>query len=341
MTFVAASLRKTGRVFVSWMLALFLCSVVEAQDLVAKAKEEKKVVVYHTTTVPDTQKIVDGFHKKYPFLEVETYRATNEKLTQKIATEVKAGRNLADVYINASIQTSMLKGMGLISQYNSPEREKIATALKDTQGYWTGVYWNIEVLGYNTNLVPAAEVPAKWEDLLKPRWKNLIGLEEEDTFWYSSLRHLMGEEKCKEYMRRLAKQQPQIRAGHTLLTQLLAAGEFALAPTTRTQTAEQLKEKGAPVDWTAIEPLAPNPPVSVSLPKTPPHPNAAKLFIDFILSKEGQSIIYDVRRNPTRTDLSQPVARVAKIRLMERDADDLAKNYNRYTEEFREIFSIR
>src|SRR4029434_2217233 len=77
-------------------LSLVFCCVAAAQDLVAKAKEEKKVVLYHTTTVPDTHKIVDGFHKKYPFLEVETYRATNEKLTQKIVTEVKAGRNLAD-----------------------------------------------------------------------------------------------------------------------------------------------------------------------------------------------------------------------------------------------------
>jgi ABC-type Fe3+ transport system substrate-binding protein len=69
--------------------------------------------------------------------------------------------------------------------------------------------------------------------------------------------------------------------------------------------------------------------------------NAAKLFIDFILSKEGQSIIYDVKRNPTRMDLSQPVARVAKIKLMEMDSDQRAKNYNRYTQEFREIFSLR
>jgi ABC-type Fe3+ transport system substrate-binding protein len=95
------------------------------------------------------------------------------------------------------------------------------------------------------------------------------------------------------------------------------------------------------VEWIAIEPLVPNPPVSVSLPKNAPRVNAAKLFIDFILSKEGQSIIYDVKRNPTRMDLSQPVARVAKIKLMEMDSDQRAKNYNRYTQEFREIFSLR
>jgi len=340
MSFRSESLRKLELICLSLLLSLLFCSELAAQDLVSKAKTEKKLVLYHTTTVADTQKIIDSFRKKYPFIEVDTYRATNEKLTQKILSEVKAGKNLADVYING-IQTVMLKELGLLSRYSSPEREQVANAFKDTQGYWTGVYWNMEVLGYNTKLVPATEVPTKWEDLLNPRWKNLIAIEEEDTFWYSSLLHLMGEGRGKEFMRRLAKQQPQIRAGHTLLTQLLAAGEFALAPTTRTQTAEQLKEKGAPVEWIAIEPLVPNPPVSVSLPKNAPRVNAAKLFIDFILSKEGQSIIYDVKRNPTRMDLSQPVARVAKIKLMEMDSDQRAKNYNRYTQEFREIFSLR
>jgi iron(III) transport system substrate-binding protein len=319
----------------------FLQSRVDAQDLLSKAREEKKVVLYHTTTVPDTQKIVEAFKKKHPFLEVETYRATGEKLLQKIVTEVKGGRNLADVYIISALQTWMLKDMAYLSSYSSPEREKVAAALRDKQGYWTGVYWNLEVLGYNTKLVPAGQVPTKWEDLLQPRWKGQIGLEEEDVQWYASLLHLMGEEKGKDFMRRLAKQQPQVRAGHTLLVQLLTAGEFALGPTTRVQSAEQMKGQGAPVDWTAIEPLAPNPPVSVSLPKSAPHPNAAKVLIDFILSKEGQSILYEVKRSPTRTDLGQPVARVAKVKLMEVDHDKLAKSYNRYTQEFREIFSIR
>ncbi|HWP59266.1 MAG TPA: extracellular solute-binding protein [Candidatus Acidoferrales bacterium] len=323
------------------LAALVLESDAGAQDAAGKAKEERKIVLYHTTTVPDTQKIIEGFKKKYPFLDVETYRATGEKLLQKIVTEVKGGRHPADVYVLSALQTWMLKDMGLLAPYASAEREKVAPALKDKQGYWTGVYWNLEVLGYNTKLVLPGQVPAKWEDLLQPRWKGQIGLEEEDVQWYASILQLMGEEKGKDFMRRLAKQQPQIRAGHTLLVQLLTAGEFALGPTTRAQSAEQMKDKGAPIDWTAIEPLAPNPPVSVSLPKSAARPSAAKLFVDFILSREGQTIVYELKRSPTRTDLSQPVPRVAKVKLMEVDHDRLAKNYNRYAQEFREIFSIR
>src|SRR4029077_18039743 len=116
MSFRSESLCKLEVICLSLLLSLLFFFELAAQDIVSKAKTEKKVVLYHTTTVADTQKIIDGFRKKYPFLEVDTYRATNEKLTQKILSEVKAGRNLADVYING-IQTVMLKELGLLSRY--------------------------------------------------------------------------------------------------------------------------------------------------------------------------------------------------------------------------------
>lgn len=325
--------------FVISVLFFFPASL-PAQEWIAKAKEEKKVAVYHTTNVRDTTKIVEGFRKRYPFMEFDSYRGTGERLIQKITTEVRAGQNLADVYIISGLQTWLLKSMGYIAPYASPERDKVFPTLKDRQGYWTGIYWNLEVLGYNTKLVAASDVPKKWEDLLLPRWKGKIGLEEEDVNWYSSILHLMGEERGKEFMRRLARQRPQIRRGHTLLSQLLAAGEFPIGPTIRVNSAETLKNQGAPVDWLAIEPLAPNPPVCLSLPKNPPRPNAARLFIDYMLSREGQTIIYQLKRNPTRTDVEQPIPRASKIKLMELDHDEVAKHYKRYADEFREIFGI-
>jgi iron(III) transport system substrate-binding protein len=163
-------------------------------------------------------------------------------------------------------------------------------------------------------------------------------LEEEDVQWYASILQLMGEEKGKDLMRRIAQQNPQIRRGHTLLGQLMAAGEFALAPTLRVHEAESLKSKGAPVEWHAIEPLAPNPPVCVMLPKGAPRPNAAKVFIDYILSRDGQEVFRQMGRNSSRVDLEQPVARVTKIKLMEMDWERVQKNYARYAQEFRDTF---
>lgn len=238
-------------------------------------------------------------------------------------------------------QIWLLRDLGHLALYRSPGREKVQTALRDKEGYWTGVYWNLEVIGYNTRLVAERDVPKKWDDMLTARWKGQLGIEEDDVYWYAKVLHQMGEEKGRNFMRQLAKQQPQIRAGHSLVAQLLAAGEFHLTPHIRVQTAEDLKSKGAPVEWWPLEPAIPNPPVSISLAKSAPRPNMAKLYTDYVLSQEGQKIMATFKRNPTRSDVEAPVPRAAKVKLAEMDNDKLVKNYNRYSKEFREIFGIR
>jgi len=151
------------------LTALVFVEQIHAQDWLANAQIEKKLVLYHSPNVPDTQNILTGFRKKYPFIEVETYRASGEKLLQKITMEARAGKHLADAYLLSGFQTWLLKAMGLLLPYASPEREKVLAALKDPDGYWTGVYWNLEVLTYNTRMVRGPEAPKTWEDLLSPR----------------------------------------------------------------------------------------------------------------------------------------------------------------------------
>ena len=323
------------------LIGLSFAPTVDAQQPSAASQVEKKLVLYHSPNVPDTERILAGFRRKYPFVEVETYRASGEKLLQRITAEARAGKQLADAYLLSGFQSWLLKSMGMLAPYSSPEREIVLAALKDQDGYWTGVYWNLEVLAYNTKLVRGSEIPKAWEDLLAPSWKGQIGLEEEDVDWYTAILELMGEEKGKNFMRGLAAQRPQIRTGHTLLAQLIGAGEFALAPTIRVHQAETMRLKGAPIEWTAIEPLAPNPPISASIPKDAAHPIVARLFTDFVLSREGQMIVYQLNRNPSRTDVPQPVPRAAKIRLMTMDFDRSVMNYSRYAKEFRQIFSLR
>lgn len=332
--------------FIVLLLMAFISGIAasnarSADDNLGLAQREKKVVVYHTTTAPDTAAIAAGFKKKYPFAEVEGYRGAGEKLLQRIAIEIKAGQNLADVYMISGQQIWLLRDLGHLAIYRSPEREKVQAALRDKEGFWTGVYWNLEVIGYNSRLVAERDVPKKWDDILTARWRGQLGIEEDDVYWYAKMLHQMGEEKGRSFMRQLAKQQPQIRAGHSLVAQLLAAGEFHMTPTIRVQTAEDLKSKGAPVEWWPIEPAIPNPPVAVSVAKNAPHPNMAKLYTDYVLSQEGQKIMATFKRNPTRSDVEAPVPRAAKVKLAEMDNDKLVKNYNRYSKEFREIFAIR
>ena len=115
-----------------------------------------------------TKTIIEGFKKKYPFLEVESFRSTGERLIQKILTETRAGRYLADVYIISGLQMWLLKDTGHLVPYPSPEREGVQKAFKDETGHWTGMYFNMEVVGYNTKLTSERELPKKWEDLVDP-----------------------------------------------------------------------------------------------------------------------------------------------------------------------------
>ncbi len=331
------------RAFIRRVVWVFLLACVpvtsQAQDAkIAKARDERKVVIYNTTTVPDMQSIVEAFKKRYPFLEVESFRSTGERLIEKIITEVRAGRHLADVYIISGLQMWLLRDGGNLVPYLSPERAGVRKAFKDDPGYWTGVYFNLEVVGYNTKLTAQRELPKKWEELLDPKWKGRMTLEIEDVPWFASLLQILGEERAMDFFHRFAKQQLQIRRGHPLIAQLLAAGEVPLSPTLRVNMAETLKTKGAPVDWVAIEPIAPNPPVSVAIAKAAPHPDAARLFIDFILSREGQSVIRGLNRNPTRGDVEQPVPQATKLKLFEVNWDGVVKNYSRYEKSFNDIF---
>ena len=334
--------RRTNAFMVATLVLICLLpgAPLFSQELVAKAREEKKLVLYHSTGIDDTQQIIDRFRKRYPFLQVENHRLSSVKLIQRIITELRAGRDLADAYLISGLQTWLLKDMGHLAVYNSPERAKIRPALRDRQGYWTGVLWNLGVLGYNTNIVAPGAVPKTWQDLLQPRWKGQIGLEAEDVSWYVFVLHLMGQEKGRAFLQQLARQQPQFRSGHNLIAQLLTGGEFGLAPTARVHRVEEAKRQGAPVDWVAIEPLAPEPPVCISLPKNAPRPNAGKLFIDFALSAEAQEIIYQQKRSPSRMDASQPIPRLAQIKLLEIEYDQEAQNYTRYAREYRDTFRL-
>lgn len=302
------------------------------------AKKEGELLVYGTMNIPQMGEVLKQFQKKYPFIQARQYRAGGEKLAQRIVTEVRAGQHLADIYQISGAETFGLARRGFFQQYESPERKFIEDNYKDSAGYWTGIYANIEVIGYNKDLVSESQLPKNHQDLLDPRWKGKIGLDPTDIEWYITQIHILGREKAATFMKEFAKQELQIQRGHTLLAQMLAGGAYSLIMTLRDNTAYQLIKQGAPIDWTAIEPVIPNPANTVSLPKEPPHPHAAKLFIDYILSKEGQEVMRGLGRNTTRTDVDPVMPRIRKLKVGKMDWSTYMDDYKKYEAEFREIF---
>jgi iron(III) transport system substrate-binding protein len=311
-----------------------------AAQLQDEAEREGQVVLYTTANTSDTRAITDDFKKTYPKIAVQFYRATDSQLMERILTEARAGQWLWDVVSTTGFYGYQLKKRGLLATYDSPERKYYRKGFKDPQGFWTSTYTTYAVFGYNTNLVPKADIPRSHEDLLKPAWKGQIGMEGRAYEWFTATISGMGREKGLSYMRALAAQRPNLRTGRTLLAQLVAAGEFKGALTAYTHNFDTLKSGGAPVDWIALPPTYANiHPLGISAKA--PHPNAAKLFIDYALSKKGQELFRSLRRIPDRVDTPPDPPNLLEGVVPAFTDPEIYDDFDRYIKLFEEIFGVK
>ena len=312
----------------------------EAQDshtqkLIDSAKKEGALVWYMSASIEDAKAILLAFSKKYPFLKTDFFRAGSARLFNRIMNEARAGKVLFDLVAVRGLETHQLVKAGLLQPYVSPESAAYPAGFKDSKGYWVDYFDSYNVIGYNTQLVARDQAPKSWEDLLDPKWKGKIALDEENFSWYGAMTQKWGKEKTQRYMRALAKQDIQLRNGQTLIAQLMAAGEFSVAMVLAHRI-EKMKEQGAPVAWvTTLDPVT----VSlhpIGIAAKAPHPNAAKLFVDFILSKDGQQLLLSIERTPARPGIDTKMeARKLKLFPM---PPELGERYEQFQKEFREIF---
>ncbi len=320
-------------------LVFRVANTVWAQDVKTLAEAEGKVVFYAAFNATDTKTLTDGFQKLYPKIEASFYRATDAQLMERILTEYRAGKPLTDVVMSTSFYGHNLKKRGMLAPYDSPERKYFRDGYKDPQATWTSIYTNYSAFGFNTRNVPRVSTPKTHNDLLKPEWKGNIGIDSRAYEWFGTMLKAMGQEKGLAYMRELAKQ-VGLRNGRTILAQLVAAGEFKGALSAYSQTFEQMKPAGAPVDWVYLNPVFANiHPVGIAAKA--PHPNAAKLFIDFVLSKRGQELVRGMNRIPDRTDTPPDQARFIDGIKPVFAPPEVLENFEGYAKQFHEVFGGR
>jgi len=309
----------------------------ERAKLIEEAKKEGKVVVYAAYSTADANAFKAAFEKKYPFIQFEYFRAGKDKLLARYLTEVKAGRFFPDVYQSSIFPVMTLQHGGLLGKHNSPERGAYADAFKDKEGYWTAAYVNAMTVAYNTRLVKPDEVPKSYQDLLLPKWKGKLGMDLNKTEWYVAMLQMMGEEKGKKYMEALSRQDIQPRDGNTITGQLLVAGEFPLVVSQYPTSVEELKKLGAPIDWV---PLQPHFVYSIVIGVTAKnsHPAAGRLFVDFVLSEEGQKVMRSLSRVPARKDVLPDPPRLIQGHKLLVVNPASSEDYNRYNNEYHKLF---
>ncbi|MFQ5683640.1 MAG: ABC transporter substrate-binding protein [Candidatus Binatia bacterium] len=308
--------------------------------LIEGAKKEGSLTYWTTMTLSQSKQVVDKFHKKYPFIKTELYRTGGGPLLNKILTEDRAGRHEWDVVSGRGELFLPLMKKKLLAPYRSPEASHLPTDLADKNGYWAAYYANPYALGYNTRMVKKTDVPRTYDDLLDPRWKGgKISIDNEAFGLLSGLIKAWGKEKAVAYFKKLAAQNPVPMRGNTARVQLVMAGEFPLviayAPTIQRATT-----LGAPIDWVPLEPV----PVQVNpmmLGAKAPHPNVAKLFLDFVLSQEGQQQLVGFQRIPARQDIKPKPARLFHGYKRIVETPDSYTNFSETVKLYQKIFHLR
>ena len=259
--------------------------------IVEAAKKEGKLVAYVSMLTENATALLAEFKKKYPFIDTSLYRANTQKLLPKIQLEARTQQHQADV-ISATftIWNELTRGK-LIMKYDSPERSRFPADLKDADGYWNILHLGVQGMAYNTKMVPPDIAPKSYEDLLHPRWRpKQIAMDYRDSSWMAVMLEIMGEAEGIAFMKKLAAKDLYMRENKNLLTQLLAAGEFPVLANTYLETFAKIQKAGAPIEWVAGRNPIPASTHLLGIYAHARHPNAAKLFVDFLLSREGQSL---------------------------------------------------
>jgi iron(III) transport system substrate-binding protein len=264
--------------------------------LVEAAVKEGAVVWYSGMIVNQiVRPIVEAFEAKYPGIKVQYSRASGNDNALKIINEARARRPLADMF-DALTALNPLLDAKLVEVFRPAEAARYPADRKDPAGYWSCPNIYYYTAAYNTKIVPASEAPQTYDDLLDPKWKGKIAWTYDLTAggppgFIHNILTLKGEEKGMAYLRELAKQQPAvIPAAQRVVLDKAIAGEYPIALMTLSYHSTISSAQGAPIQWLKMPPMVMTP-NTISVVKNAPHPNAAKLLIEFILSRQGQEMM--------------------------------------------------
>src|SRR6266567_26159 len=292
-------------------LASLATSVAHAADaaLIAAAKKEGEVVWYSTQIISQlVRPVTAAFEKKYPGIKVRSTRANATEVAVKILNESRAGRPQSDVFDGTSTVVP-LRREGYVLQSQPDAAKAYPAAYRDPDAYWIASHLFINTPGFNTSLIPKGTEPKTYQDLLDPKWRGKIawnGLPSTSggVGFIGTVLAEMGEEKGMAYLRAFSKQKVAnvAAAAREVLDQVIA-GEYPLALQIFNHHAVISAKKGAPVDWIKMEPATGTLSV-MSIHQNAPHPNAAKLLVDFIISREGQQVFRDADYIPAHPDIA-------------------------------------
>jgi iron(III) transport system substrate-binding protein len=257
--------------------------------LIEGARKEGELMFYASIPVADITVLTETFTKKYG-IKVKGWRADSEALMSRVLNEAKARRYEVGVMVASSSGLEPLSREKLLTEVKSPLLADLIPGSIAPHREWASVYLNTFVQAYNTNLVQKNRLPKTYRDLVDPYWKGKLAVEAEDYDWFAQIVIGLGEAQGLKLFRDIvATNGISVRRGHSVLNNMVVAGEVPLGLSAYGFLAEQSKAKGAPLDWFVIPPLIARPTVA-GVSRHAPQPHAAILFYDFLIG-EAQPIL--------------------------------------------------
>jgi len=302
------------------------------QRLIDGARQEGVVSLYSSAVVDDTNAIAGAFEQKYG-VKVSLWRGSSEDILRRAVTEYRGGRYDVDVAETAGTEMEGLQREHLLQDVTLPVFADLMPQAVVAQRAWITDRLSIFTAAFNTGIVKPAEAPKSYDDLADPKWKGKLGIEADDANWLMSIAALMGEDQALPLFRRIVAQNGMsLRKGHTLLSNLVVAGEVPLGLTVYGYRVNELTAKGAPIAGVVLPPAVALPTGIAAFAKSP-HPNAAVLFMDFYLG-EGERILAARGNVPTNRTVKEPPPRLTFV-----DVGKFLDEGDKWTRLFKEIFA--
>jgi len=300
------------------------------------AKREGGLLLYTTGT--QIKPLIDRFEAKYPYLRVELARASAADTARKVLEEYRAGFEKVDAFELASPGLVLPRDEGILQPFRSPESAAFAADAIEPGRHWVVVRESYTGIGFNTKLLPAEKAPKAYADMLDPQWNGrmaISGLTTTAVNWVGTMAIVQG----ADFVRKLGGQDVRVyNITGRALANLMSAGEVMLSPTIYNSHVAASSEKGAPLAWNAPGPV-PVTDTGVAIARKAPHPHAAMLFADFLMSKEGQILYQELGYDSPRADAAHPGAQLQKLYLTNRP--NYLRDYETWARLYQDVFVRR
>jgi iron(III) transport system substrate-binding protein len=313
--------------------------------LVAAAKKEGEIVWYTTLIVDQiVRPLIRAFRSQVAAIDIKYIRADSLALAVKLINEGRAGRIEADIWHLTDGMRALVEA-GVVAEFDLPGAKGLAATVVDPGKRWVATNLSRRSLAYNTHIISEAQAPRSFQDLLDPRWKGKFAWNPNSMAgawgFIGTVLTSQGEDKGMAYLRELAKQNitPVPVAARAVLDRVIA-GEYPMGLEMTSTHVAISAARGAPVRWVAIEPVSETLQVG-GITKGAPHPNAAKLFLDFMVSPAGQKVFRDAVYLPVRQEVRQDIPASSgelKPNAVVFSPEDVDANSRRWAKIYDELF---